>query len=314
MSDVASFMRLPRTLFLAFLFLQIVPAVHAADIAVILSANIEAYQDALRGFKQTVNHSVVGEYDMRGDLERGRKIAKKINRAAKPDLILAIGLWALQVLAEQDLGRPVVFAMVLNPNNVLDPATHNITGASMNISVDQSIRIFKRVNPRISRIGVISNPNKTGFLVRQAELAARGEELQIVVKEIHSSKEAIQAVNALIEEGIDALWILPDETVLDPKVIEYALLASYRNKIPLLGLSERQAQMGALLSLSFASSEDIGRQSGELANVVLQGGTPNEIPYTTARSVKLTVNLKAANKLGVEIPENVLVSADTVIR
>ena len=74
-------------------------------------------------------------------------------------------------------------------------------------------------------------------------------------------------------------------------------------KIPVLGLSERHAQMGALLSLSFGSSEDIGRQAGELARAVLSGKAPADLPYTTARKVSLIVNLKAAQKLGMEVPD-----------
>jgi putative ABC transport system substrate-binding protein len=92
------------------------------------------------------------------------------------------------------------------------------------------------------------------------------------------------------------------------------LLFSYRNKIPLFGLSERQAQMGALLSLSFGSSEDIGRQSAELSNAILAGRPAGAIHFTTARTIKVTVNLKAAKKLGLEIPDSILAVADTVIR
>ena len=113
---------------------------------------------------------------------------------------------------------------------------------------------------------------------------------------------------------MDALWILPDKTSLAPKVIEHMLLFSYRKKVPLIGLSERQAEMGALFSLSFASSEDIGRQAGELVDRLLSAGAKLPIPYTTARQVNLTVNLKAAKKLGVEVPKRLVVGAHTVIK
>ncbi len=60
--------------------------------------------------------------------------------------------------------------------------------------------------------------------------------------------------------------------------------------------------MGALFALSFASGEDIGRQAGELAQAILNGRRTAGVPYTNARKVYLTVNLKAAQKLGLEIP------------
>ena len=73
-------------------------------------------------------------------------------------------------------------------------------------------------------------------------------------------------------------------------------------RIPLLGTSERHAEMGALVSLYFASSEDIGHQAGELVNQILEEERGQSIPYTSAREVKLVVNLKTAKKIGMEIP------------
>lgn len=96
---------------------------------------------------------------------------------------------------------------------------------------------------------------------------------------------------------------MPDETVLAPAVVQHMLLLSYRRKLPLVGLSESQAKMGALLSLSLASAEDIGRQAGELANSILGGRPPTEAPYTTARRVQLTVNLKAAGPHAAALPQ-----------
>ncbi len=58
-------------------------------------------------------------------------------------------------------------------------------------------------------------------------------------------------------------------TILVTEVVQYMLLFSSRNKVPVLGLSERQTQMGALLSLSYGSSRDMGRQAGEMANSIL---------------------------------------------
>ena len=285
----------------------------AANVAVILSDRVDDYQEALRGFKEVSRHPIVAEYNMGGDLERGRKILTEIETKVKPDLIFAIGLWALQAIVSQPTDIPVVYAMVLNPPSIVGTDHKNITGASMNVPVEQPLRLLKQLGPQVKRVGVIFNRARTGYLVKRAEAVAREEGLQLIAKEITSPREAVAALESL-QDGIDALWILPDETTLAQTVVQQMLLFSYRKKIPVLGLSERHAQMGALLSLSFASSEDIGRQAGELAQTVLGGKTAAEVPYTTARKVSLTVNLKAAQKLGVEIPKVVLGRATTVIQ
>lgn len=289
----------------------------AASVAVLMSADVDAYQAALTGFRDAIGdsgHRIVAEYDMQGDFGRGKKILAEIQSEVRPDMILAVGLWALQVAVNKAADVPVVYAMILNPPSVIDSGAHNVTGASMNVPVEQPITLLRQLGPGIRRVGVMYSLMNTGYLVQQAEAVARAEGLQLIARQIASPKEAIQAINSLQEEGIDALWILPDETVLDPKVLRYALLFSYRSRIPLLGLSERQAQMGALLSLSFASSEDIGRQAGELAKGILDGKPATQVPYTMARRLKLTVNLKAAQKLGMEIPESIVAQATSVIR
>jgi len=307
-----------RHLLIPLLFLAFVAwptgAVASKNVAVIMSADVDPYREALRGFKGKLEFTaIIAEYNMEGFFERGQKILTEIQTKVKPDLIFAIGTLALQVVAGQVTDVPVVYAMVLNPPNIVGAGAKNITGASINMPVKQPIRLFKQLGPQIRRVGVIFNRANTGYLVRQADAVARAQGLQLIAKEIRSPREAIQALDSLQEEGIDVLWILPDQTVLAPEVVQRLLLFSYRRKVPLLGLSKRQAEMGALFSLSFASSEDIGRQAGELANRIVGGKTVAEIPYTTARRVHLTANLKAAQKLGIEIPKSILARADTII-
>jgi ABC-type uncharacterized transport system substrate-binding protein len=287
--------------------------VAAARVAVLLSAKVSEYEDALKGFRESNPHQIAAVYDMDGDLDRGRKQLAEIEDKIKPDLIFAVGSWALQAVVARQPAVPVVYAMVLNPPSVLGVDARNVTGASMNVPVEQPIRLFKQLGPQIKRIGVIFNRNRTGYLVRQAQALAREEGLELVTREVGSPKDVVAALESL-QDGIDALWIVPDETTLSQAVVQQMLLFSYRKKIPLLGLSDRHAQMGALFSLSFASGEDIGRQAGELAQAVLGGRAASSVPYTNARKVYLTVNLKAAQKLGLEIPQAILTRATNVIQ
>jgi putative ABC transport system substrate-binding protein len=285
----------------------------AARVAVLLSAKVSEYEDALKGFRESNPHQIAAIYDMDGDLDRGRKQLAEIEDKIKPELIFAVGVWALQAVIARPPSVPVVYAMVLNPPSVLGADARNVTGASMNVPVEQPIRLFKQLGPQIKRIGVIFNRNRTGYLVRQAQAVAREEGLELVTREVSSPKDVVAALESL-QDGVDALWIVPDETTLSQAVVQQMLLFSYRKKIPLLGLSDRHAQMGALFALSFASGEDIGRQAGELAQAILNGRAASGVPYTNARKVYLTVNLKAAQKLGLEIPQAILTRAANVIQ
>jgi len=281
-----------------------------------MSTRVDAYEQALKGFESSLRgHRVIKTHEMESsDVDQGREQLASILAHEKPDLVFAVGIWALQAVLAQPPGVPVVYAMVLNPTSVLGGQPENITGASMNVPVADSLGLLKKLGPKIHRVGVVFSEAKTGYLVKEAKGVAAKAGIELVARSAQSPGEAIKAVDALQREGIDAFWFLPDETLLAAAVSEHVFLVSHRSGIPILGFSERQAQMGAVLSLAFASSEDIGSQAGELANAILAGRPASDVPSTNARQLTLTVNLKAARKLGVEIPESILVAANELIK
>jgi putative ABC transport system substrate-binding protein len=290
----------------------------AGEVVVLMSAPVDDYEKALRGFKGSLRgHEVVKTHQMDGRIDRGREILAGIqsgSRGKKPDLVFTVGVWALQAALQESTGLPLVYAMVLNPASVVGSAPANVTGASMNVPVADSLRLLQQLGPEMRRVGVVFNQEKTGYLVKEAKALASGVGIELLVRSVRTPGEAIQAIDSLQQEGIDAFWFLPDETLLAGPVSEHVFLVSHRHRVPILGISERQAQMGAVLALTFASSEDIGSQAGELANSILGGKRASDVPSTSARRVSLTVNLKAARKLGLEIPESILVGANELIK
>ena len=69
------------------------------------------------------------------------------------------------------------------------------------------------------------------------------------------------------------------------------------------------AAHGALVAYG-VSYREVGRLSAKYVERVLAGTSPRDLP---AESFSLVVNLKTARKLGVTIPQSVLLRADEVI-
>jgi len=109
----------------------------------------------------------------------------------------------------------------------------------------------------------------------------------------------------------DALWLLPDTTVVNPATIDLLLLSTLENKIPVLTFSDKYVEKGALLSLE-VDAEDAGRQAGEMANRILAGVAVQGIENEDARGGILTVNMIVAKKLGISINGNVIKHARTI--
>src|SRR5438067_11793822 len=88
----------------------------AAEIAILKSGDIVAYNQAIDGFKTVISSSsaTLTEYDMQGDVARGRKLARKI-RASNAEVVVAVGLKAALVAKLEIVDIPVIFCLVLDP-------------------------------------------------------------------------------------------------------------------------------------------------------------------------------------------------------
>src|SRR5438309_12117702 len=86
---------------------QATPAT-AARVAVLMSARVEEYDEAVRGFRGAIPKEAVTVYDMDGDIERGRKQLDEIDSKLKPDLVFAVGIWALRAVVSRPPSAPEI--------------------------------------------------------------------------------------------------------------------------------------------------------------------------------------------------------------
>ena len=75
----------------------------AGEVVVLMSAPVDAYEEALQGFEESLQgHRVVKTHQMGGKIERGREILAKIQSGEKPDLIFASGVFLEVDLPNKD--------------------------------------------------------------------------------------------------------------------------------------------------------------------------------------------------------------------
>ncbi len=296
----------PYTYF--FLFIPLFSDVSfAAEVAVIMSRDIEPFRAAQSGFMEVVNASIV-EYHMDGDMDKGHEITKLIS-ANKPDLILAVGTKAALV-AHQDIEDiPIVFAMVSRPE-VYGLIGDNITGVSLNIAPYIQFKALKSILPGTERIGVIYNPEISEKAVAMAADDARKLDLELIAKEVRSSRDVPDALRRL-RGSMDALWMVMDETIVESTTLEHIMLFTLRNKVPFMGLSVRFVQDGALLALS-SDYQDVGRQAGEMVNQIIGGKSASDLSIVPPEKTLLVLNLNTAKIIGVIISSEVTAQAEKI--
>jgi len=289
-----------KKIFLTFLlvFLCLFGASEAApqEILVVQNHKIKPYADAFSGFKSQVNTKCKGvDY-----VFRTSNGAVEYLSGRKPDLILAIGMDALQKVKIFS-GVPIVYLMVLNPAAIVREE-RNITGVSMTISPEKQLAAIRRVLPSARRIGLLYDPKKSGSFVKRAQNVAKELKIDLLAKEVSHSKFVPAALNSM-KGAIDAFWMIPDTTVVTPDTIELMMLYSLEGKIPVCTFSTKYLEIGALMSLDINAGE-MGRQAGDLAQKVLLGKKVSEIPAVEADTADLVINESVAGKLKVPIDED----------
>ncbi|MGA1863587.1 MAG: ABC transporter substrate-binding protein [bacterium] len=287
------------SLFSLFLFYNPVEA--SQKVLVVKSAELKPYAEVLKGFRETcicdIETLIISELispDLRKNLP-----------GIKPDIALAIGKNALSWIKDvKDI--PIIYLMVLNPQPELS-GHDNIKGINMYISPGEQLSIFKEVTPDVKNIGILTDPAKTGHIVKMAQDSALKKDINLIVHEINSTRE-VPAIMDSLKGKIDAFWMMPDTTVISSKTINFLLLFSVENKIPVFACSEKFVKMGALLSLNIDPS-DIGRQAGEMAKKMISGENINSPPETDPRKVIISINQAVAGKLGIPLSDEIIKKA-----
>jgi putative ABC transport system substrate-binding protein len=272
-----------------------VPESSAMDIAILQSSDIAAYREAVAGLKTTGPiGATYTEYDAQGDLELGKKLARKL-RASDASLVVAVGLKAALAAKVEIVDVPVVYMMVL------DPLKHQLTaenmiGTLLEVPLDRQMKIMRMFLPNLHRIGTLYDPAKTSSRMKDAVQQATISDFQLTGFPIESDKDVPQQLRALLAD-VEALWLMPDSTVLTNESVQFILESSLARQIPVIGFSPEFTRLGALLSMSVNYGE-IGRETGLLVKRILNGEKllpHNPLPI---ERFKITVNLKTAKFLG----------------
>jgi len=206
----------------------------------------------------------------------------------------------------------MIFVMVSNPpKHGLQGA--NLAGVSLDIPVQMQLARYKALVPTLKTLGVIYDPTKTGAMVAEARSTAATLGFQLLGAPVSTPKEVPAALRSLLGK-IDALWMVPDDTVVTPESFKFLLLTAFENNLPFVTVSDIFVEAGALASLS-PDYTDVGRQGCQLATDLENGRLRlAEVMVVPPAKVNLAINLRTASKIGLTLPPEIVQSANKVYR
>ncbi len=286
-----------------------------------IKARVAALLKALRGLGWAEGGRLQVVYRWQpGDADLYRRFAAEL-LADSPDVLLATTTPALIALlqATKDRPIPIVFVQVIDPlgAGLVTGISHpggNATGFTQfeyGLS-GKWVELVKEVAPEISRVAVLLDSTLiSGTKQLDAiESSARRLEVEITPVDVRDPAALERRIIEFARGPNGGLITVSNPAVGSKRALIITLAAQHR--LPAVYPYRYMAMEGGLLSYGPDTIEPY-RRAAEYIDRILRGESPAELPIQSPTKYELTVNLKTAKALGLEIPPTLLARADEVI-
>ncbi len=242
-----------------------------------------------------------------GRPERIAEIAAEFERL-HVDVIITTGT-AISIIKQTSSTIPLVFAIANDPlgaglvASLARPGGH-ITGLSQ-LAADlggKRVELIREIIPTMKRLAILGDAGNQAVVpeMRQVQEAARMLGLQDELLDVRRAEEIGPALEALKGKA-DALYVQSGP-----------LMNTNRVKISTLALAARLPTMSGIRDYVDAGSlvsygpnfPDMFRRAAEIADKILRGANPGDVPVEQAAKFDLILNLTTAKALGLKIPES----------
>ena len=227
--------------------------------------------------------------------------------AENVDIIIPIATPAAMIMqnATEDNQIPVVFSAVSDPVGVglvadTDAPGANITGTSDAVNVGTIMDFILKADPDAEKIGLLydKSQDSSAGAIEDAKAYCDEKGIAYVEKTGTTTGEIQAAADALVAEGVDAVFTPQDNTVM---TAELAIFEKFTDAgIPHYTSADSFALNGAFLGYG-VNYELLGTKTADMAvSVLTDGADPAETAVQYLDDGIVTVNTETAEKLGID--------------
>lgn len=227
------------------------------------------------------------------------------------DVVVPISTACTQATVNRIKNRPVVFATVANPFIIgagKSETDHlpNVTGVYGAAPMDETMEIVRQILPGKLKVGAIWDPAHANSVFNVGNLQKAvdtTDDVTFVGATITSSSEVYQAAAYLVNKGIDAFVLPPDNIVYS--AFESIVKVAQPKKIPIFISDVERIEDGAMGAYGYDYTIS-GIQAAHLVDRVLKGENPGDIPFERYSKITFGLNLKVAEEIGITIPPDLI--------
>ncbi|MCD8103621.1 MAG: ABC transporter substrate-binding protein [Lachnospiraceae bacterium] len=247
-------------------------------------------------------------YSGNGDDSTVLQQASQLVNDDQVDIVIPIATPAVAPLTTEidDLDEPipVVFAAVSDPIgselvDSLDAPGGYVTGTSDALNTEAILDLMFLANPDLEKVGLLYSLSEDSSTQPIADAKAYLDEKGIEYVEATGTNdsEIMQAVESLVNDGVQAIFTPTDNTVMSAELSIYETLIEAG--IPHYTGADSFAVNGAFVGFG-VDYELLGKETADLAVEILQGADPAETAVVTFDNGIVTVNTETAEALGID--------------
>ena len=281
---------------------------------------VTAFREALQRLGWAEGRNIRIDYRWTGlNAELVQRFAKELV-ALQPDLILSHTTPTTTALLQQTRTIPIVFAIVGDPVGSGFVATFSRPGGNVtgfNVSeptlAGKFLELLKEIAPRVARVAMLFNPSTAPyaeFYLNPFKAAAASLGVEAITAPVRDRSELESVVAAQARTPNSGLTVMPDGFMNVHRAEVTSLAARYR--LPAVYPYRFFVELGGLLSYGPDQTDNF-RRAAAYADRILKGAKPSELPVQAPVKFEMTINLKTAKALGLDVPLHLQQRADDVI-
>jgi len=280
-------------------------------------AAINPFLNGLEALGYIDGKTVVVEYrNAAGNDQRVSDLANELVQL-NPDVIFSFGGDLAPSIKKATTTIPIVVVVSNDPVESglvasLARPGGNITGITQvhDVLAGKSIELLKDMVPSVSRVAILWNPNHADPEFRETQRASRALEVQLQSLEVRQPDDYDGAFQAAMRERAEALIVIGGrlQFLNRHRIGDFA----EKNRLIMVGVPAFLIEIGGLFNYG-PNVPELFRRAATYVDKILKGAKPSDLPMQQPITFELNINLKAAKRLGITVPQTVIARADELV-
>lgn len=243
------------------------------------------------------------------------------------DLMIAMGTWAGQDLANDRHHTPVVVASTSDPIGAgIVPSAENSGRPHVHAKVEpdryaRQVELFHDIIGFRS-LGLVYEDSREGRTFAAVDAIARiGAERGFAIEgclapfnDVSEEKAERAVVDCYREVAgkADAVYLTVHRGLSERTLPQVVLLLNRAGRPSFSMLGESEVRRGALMSVAQGNYTHVGHFHAEVIGRVFNGARPGDLPQAWLAPAKIALNLRTAERIGYDPPVDILMASDEI--